>query len=129
MAYTTNAMNEAGGLSAIKAEIRRAVALANQAYTRAGVQITLQLARMMRVNYNKSANISTDLTTLTSAASLQNVRTRRAALKADLASLFRKSDPSFCGIAWFPGAGFMPTPNAATIETGYSIINRLCVRT
>jgi hypothetical protein len=130
VAYTTNAMNEAGGKAAIEAEIRRAIALSNQAYNRAGVQITLQLAGMMRVNYTESSDIEVDLNRLTSAASLQNVRTRRANVTADLASLFRRNDPNFCGIAWFPGAGFMPTPVAGaggTRETGYSIMNRSCV--
>jgi hypothetical protein len=130
VAYTTNAMNEAGGRTAIEGEIRRAVALSNQAYTRAGAQISLVLAGMMRVNYTESADISTDLNNLTSSVSLANVRTRRANVLADLASLFRRNNPSFCGIAWFPGAGFMPTPVAGaggTRETGYSIMNRTCV--
>jgi hypothetical protein len=32
-----------------------------------------------------------------------------------------------CGLAWFPGGGAMPTPSAATRETGFSVTAHGCV--
>lgn len=138
IAYTANAQAEAAGSGGnIITEINQAIALANQAYARGGIQITLQLAGApVRVVYAENANIQEDLENLsnlntpTNAAAFNGVRNLRNTRKADLVSLFRRNDASFCGIAWFPGSSpnpGQPMPSAATRPTGYSVMNWTCV--
>ena len=126
VAYTAAAQSTSPN---INTEINQAISLANQAYTRGNIPITLQLAGRMRVTYNENAGFEQNLTDLTSGNALNSVRTRRASLRADLAVLLRRSG-EFCGIAWLPpngGSPPMPRPSAATRETGYSIVGRDCI--
>jgi hypothetical protein len=128
VAYTNAAQLEAGSAANIVDEINQAVALANQAYRRGGIPIDLVLAGApVKVVYNEGADIVRNLNNLTDGASFLTVRNLRTARKADLVSLFRKTDPSFCGVAWLPGGGAMPMPSAATKETGYSVLAHTCV--
>ncbi|HET7679435.1 MAG TPA: zinc-dependent metalloprotease family protein [Xanthobacteraceae bacterium] len=121
----------------ILTEINKAIALANQAYKRGGMALVLQLAGTpMQVNYNENPSIFEDLenvsniNTPTNPNAFAGVRSQRTARKADLVALFRKNDPSFCGIAWFPGSSpnaAQPMPSAATAIFGYSVMNWTCV--
>jgi len=130
VAYTVNAKNQAGGAAAILNRIDQAIALANQAYVRANADVRLVLAGPpQQVSYNEKADIIQDLNNLTNAASFQTLRNRRnlSTVNADLLSLFIKINATACGIAWFPGAGTMPTPGPGTAETGYSVMVHNCV--
>lgn len=126
--YTPAARTQAGGTTQIINEIKSAVALANQAYTRGNIMLTVSLAGTpMQVTYTDAADISTDLNNLTSGSQFAGARSQRVSRKADLVSLFRKYNSSFCGIAWLPGSGSMPTPSAATRNLGYSVMVRDCI--
>jgi hypothetical protein len=129
VAYTTLAATEAGGAANLLAEINTAVALANEAYGRAGVPITMTLATApIPVAYAESASIDVDLDNLTNGTGVfAAIHTARDTNSADLVSLFRKDDATFCGIANFPGGGNMPMPSPATASTGYSVMNWQCV--
>ncbi len=129
VAYTVNAATEAGGAANLLSQIDVAVGLANEAYGRAGVPITLTLAATpISIAYSESANPAVDLNALTTGtgvfAAIHNARDTNS---ADLVSLFRKNDVNLCGIANFPGGGNMPVPSAATASTGYSVMNWECV--
>jgi hypothetical protein len=127
VAYTAAAKTQAGSKKNILDEIDQAVALANQAYSNGKIPIKLVLAGTMQAKYTEKADIGDDLDQLTTGKTLKPVRTKRVSTKADLAMLFRKDDPSFCGIAWLPGSSIMPKPSASTKETGYSVVVHSCV--
>jgi hypothetical protein len=127
VAYTAAAKNQAGSTANILDEIDQAIALANQAYDNGNIPITLVLAGTMQATYTEKADIEDDLNQLTTGNALKPVRTKRASTNADLAMLFRKNDPDFCGIAWLPGNGIMPKPSAGTADTGYSVVVHSCV--
>ena len=135
VAFTVNSKNEAAASGKnIVTEINRAITLANQAYKRGGMALVLKLAGTpMQVAYPEDPNIQEDLenvsnvNTPTNAAAFNAVRSQRTSRKADVVALFRRNDPSFCGIAWFPGSGSQPMPSAATAVFGYSVMNWTCV--
>ena len=136
VAYTTRARQEAGGTAGMEAKIDQAIDLANQAYARGGIPMRLRLAGSMAVPYNEGNGtpdrFGTNLEDLTDGQQFATVRTRRNQTNADLVALLR-SDPAncgtqcVCGLAWFPGGGAMPTPSAATRETGFSVTAHGCI--
>lgn len=128
VAYTSAAANEAASVAHnIKDEIDLAIAQANEAYENGNIPIKLVRAGTMKTTYSEKADITDDLNNLTSGGSLKPVRDQRDPNNADLVSLFRKSDPNFCGIAQLPGGGVMPTPKDATSDFAYSVVARDCV--
>ena len=136
VAYTTKARQEAGGTAGIQAKIDQAIDLANQAYTRGSIPMRLQLAGSLAVAYAEgngtATRFETNLNHLTSGSQFATVRSPRNQTNADLVALLR-ADPTACGaqcacgIAWFPGGGTMPTPSAATRETGFSVVAHGCI--
>ncbi len=136
VAYTNRARSEAGGTVPMQAQIDQAIDLANQAYARGSIPMRLQLAGSMVVAYAEGngtpSRFEINLEDLTDGQQFATVRSRRNQTNADLVVLLR-SDPAncgtqcVCGIAWFPGAGVMPTPSAATRETGFSVTAHSCI--
>ena len=136
VAYTTRARQEAGGATGMQAKIDQAIDLANQAYARGNIPMRLQLAGSMAVAYNEGpgtpSRFGTNLENLTDGQQFATVRSRRNQTNADLVALLR-ADPTacgtqcVCGLAWFPGGGAMPTPSAATRETGFSVTAHGCI--
>jgi hypothetical protein len=137
IAYTSRAAAEAGGVAKLKREINLAVALANQAYKRAKVPLTLKVVGILPVNYNEgdsSGNsYNKNLNDLTSASTRFNaIRTKRNQLKADLVSLIRTAAPpasgSFvCGLAWIGGSSggqVMGPIHSTDGDVGFSVVGR-----
>jgi hypothetical protein len=142
VAHTVPAKNEIGTSTQMQARINLAISLANQAFTRSGVQITFQRVGGATevLNYNEGSyygglNSSTnylgvlcDLSNLNCASSgvannhtaaFGPVRTKRNTVAADLVVLMRKQGAA-CGIAWEPNLN--GTVLAANEIYGFSVV-------
>jgi hypothetical protein len=136
VAYTAGAVTEAGGLTNLKKEISVAIALANQAYKRAKVPLTLKSVGIVKVTYNEgdSSNNSynNNLNAITNGTGVFGaLQTKRNQLKADLVTLIRKaaapaSGSFVCGLAWIGGSGggTMGPVTMASAPFGYSVVGR-----
>ena len=125
IAYTTAARNAAGGSIKMTAQIKQAVSLANIGYSNTGIPLQVVLAKIMPAGtYVEQSDIAVDLNRLdgSSPGFLANVRAQRELVKADLVSLFRKSDPNFCGIG-----NLTDHPGAATKNFAYHVMNWTCI--
>jgi hypothetical protein len=122
VAYTNAAKAEDAN---IVNDIKQAVSLANTAYNNTGIPIRIVLAKIMSAGtYNESSDIQNDLNNLdgSNGTTLRNVRRQRNRVNADLVSMFRKSDPNFCGIA-----NLTDRPRAATKSLAYSVMVWGCI--
>ncbi len=128
VAYTTNAMNEAGGTSAMLAKINLAVTEANRVYTNTGINQVLNLHGTIEVGYaaqypQQNGSFQADLRCVTgtyyngtgdvfdpSATCLRNVRDLRDQLGADVVSFWLEGaltqGQQVCGIAYVWPSGF-----------------------
>jgi hypothetical protein len=126
VAYTPAALTQAGGKNAIILKIKQSINLANVAYANTGIPMKVALVRVLSTGaYIESNNIAVDLDRLggVTPGFLQTVRNQREAVAADLVSMFRSSDPNFCGIGYLTD-----TPNAATTNNlAYHVMNWTCV--
>lgn len=111
LAYTPGMVNRYGSTSAVVTRLNYLVAVANQAYADSQVKYRVRLAGTMAVNYSDTganSQVLSDLTNTSSSGPLASVRTRRAALGADLASLVRpfltNGQGGYCGLAYLIGA-------------------------
>lgn len=137
--YTEAALKGAGSTTTIIAEAKQAIALANQAYTRGKIPITLELAGTLLVKGYIELTFQQDLYNLhgvgngvivtVNASKFDALRAKRTQVKADLLSLLRSPDPLLktCGIGFLPGTGVMPMPSAATREWGLSVVDHQCI--
>lgn len=127
VAYTTKAKAEDPN---ILNDIKQAVTLANAGYANTGIPIKVVLAGTMAAGTfveTSTKNFGVDLDKLdgNGGTALANVRTKRAAVKADLVSLFRKNDATgsgACGIA-----NLTDHPAAATKNFAYHVMNWKCI--
>jgi hypothetical protein len=134
VAYTAGAVTEAGSLTKLKKEITVAIGLANQAYKRAKVPLTLKSVGVVKINYNEGSSAGSSYTANLNAitngtGAFGALQTKRDQLKADLVTLIRKAAPpasgSFvCGLAWIGGSGTMGPVTTASAPFGYSVVGR-----
>jgi hypothetical protein len=122
VAYTTRAMNAAGGLDPILDEIALGIYETNYAYLRSDVDQRIRLAGTMRVTYSESANLSVDLNRLrlTSDGYLDGVHPERDAVEADVVSLWVEWGTT-CGDAFemnFNSTSFAPS--------AFNVVKRSC---
>lgn len=125
VAFTKQAAVDAGGNAAIVNQIKQAVSLANVGYSNSKIPIKLVLAKAMSAGtYVEESDIAVDLDNLdgNNGAVLSAVRAQRPVVHADLVSLFRKSDPSFCGIG-----NLTDHPSAATRKFAFHVMNWTCI--
>jgi hypothetical protein len=127
VAYTKAAKKQDNN---IVTHIKQAVSLANAAYANTKIPIKVVLLKTVSAGTYKEAGNGSDgfqgdLNNLdgTNGAALQNIRNMRNQLKADLVSMFRKSDTlGLCGIA-----NLTDTPNGSTTDFAYSIMAQNCI--
>jgi peptidyl-Asp metalloendopeptidase len=104
--YTPQARAAAGGTTQIQGRIQAAVDQANTAFINSNMTARFFLAHTAEVSYNDSGNMDSDLTWVTSDASVASLRN---AYFADMVSLIVNNGGGYCGIGWVqrnPGAGF-----------------------
>ncbi|AZZ37920.1 hypothetical protein CIK05_14290 [Bdellovibrio sp. qaytius] len=113
VAYTPAALNNVGGLSAMKALIQMGVADSNKAYQSSGVNLALRLVGIMALSQSESS-FTSDLSSLkgTSDGKWDGVHAERKRLGADLVSV----------VAYYPststaGIGFV----GSSYSSGFSI--------
>lgn len=103
VAYTTTAENYIKnylGFSRLTQFALQAVAETNQAYINSGVNIHMELAALVRVNYTESGNYSTDLNRFqqTSDGYMDEIHSYRNIYAADVNVLIFNND-AYCGMA------------------------------
>ncbi len=115
--YTPAAATAAGGTNAIKAEIKLAVAEANQAYANSLITQRLRLVHSAQVSYTEG-NMSTDLNRLTNKTDgfMDNVHTLRNTHAADVVSLWTTTGT---GVAWL-----MANVSSNFESNAFSVANR-----
>ena len=104
--YTPQARAAAGGTTQIQGQIQAAIDQANTAFINSNMTARFFLAHTAEVSYNDSGNIDSDLTWVTSDATVASLRNTHS---ADMVSLIVNNGGGYCGIGWVqrnPGTGF-----------------------
>jgi len=123
--YTPGMETRYGGVDQVQTRIQNLVALANQAYIDSGVDISLRLVGVVKIDgSDNSSNIDTLNAITNGGAPYNNVAWLRNAYGADLVSLIRPfsmAQGGLCGISWVGGS------NGASIalyrDQGYSVVS------
>ena len=123
--YTPGMENRYGGVDQIQTRIQNLTALANQAYIDSGVDISLRLVGVVKIDApDNSSNIDTLKAITNGSAPYNNVAWLRNAYGADLVSLIRPfsmAQGGLCGISWVGGS------NGASMalyrDQGYSVVS------
>ena len=94
--YPASVRSDAGGTSAIQAEIVKAVADSNLCYRNSQVNVQLRLVHMEEVSYTPTGMLETDLSRLkaTNDGHIDNVHTLRDSYGADLVALLTTASNS-----------------------------------
>jgi hypothetical protein len=123
--YTSGMETQYGGVDQVQTRIQNLTALANQAYIDSGVDISLRLVGVVKVDApDNSSNIDTLNAITNGSAPYNNVAWLRNAYGADLVSLIRPFSMvqgGLCGISWVGGS------NGASMalyrDQGYSVVS------
>jgi hypothetical protein len=123
--YTPGMETRYGGVDQVQTRIQNLTALANQAYIDSGVDISLRLMGVVKIDApDNSSNLDTLNAITNGSAPYNNVAWLRNAYGADLVSLIRPfsmAQGGLCGISWVGGS------NGASMalyrDQGYSVVS------
>jgi hypothetical protein len=120
--YTPAARAGAGGVAGITALINSAIAEANDAYTRSGINARLNLVHAAEVAYTESGNAQVDLPRLQnpSDGQMDTVPQLRNQFGADIVCLLTESMASYAGLGYV-----MPGLNPSFASHAYSVVRRV----
>lgn len=134
--YTPAARTAAGGTSAIVNKINLAIAEMNQGYVNSSVNMTVQLAAALEINYTEAASIDDDLDNLqgTNDGQMDTVHSLRNQYGADVvALLIQRASSGTVGIgfimqvpgSYFANWAFSVTEQAYAAGPGYTLAHEI----
>ena len=120
--YCAGVEKRYGGAAGIKSAVQLAVQQANTAYSRSGVNMTLNLVHVAPVNYQSAGNLGGDLHNITfkHKALRAHVSDLRKKYRADLVTLVSSKDGG--------GVGWLLTNLKGSRRTGYNVLGAGALR-
>lgn len=114
----------------VQTRINHLVDVSNQIYQDSGINFTLRLVHIEKVNYEEAYDSETAIIHLTNQShpAFSDVPSLRAEYGADLVVLMRPyADDGYCGLAWIGGSGIEGDfSHSSEADFGYSLVSIDC---